>query len=138
MDGTTPTLTLSSCLAEISAKGIPWAGDAGAGFDTGLYAVLDHIDDGASAVLYFRPQNQQFLLYVYVPSHDAQVAADVADSVTRYLRYTDTVYGSRGAGKALPGAVLYELDRPEARRRIAALRCALGEPAEDVPPYQFH
>lgn len=134
----TPALPLSSCLAEISANRIPWAGDPGADFRTGLYAVLDHIDDNASALLYYRPQSQQFLLYVYVPSRDEMAVADVAEAVTRYLKHADALYGTPGRSESLPGAVLYELDRPEACRRIASLRRALSQPVQDVVPHRFH
>lgn len=137
MDANT-NLPLSQCLSEIASLGVPWAGDPGASFDTGLYAVLDHVDDGALALLYFRPEDHEFLLYVYTATHDETIAHEVADDVTRYLQRADTVFGALVGGDASPGAMLWELDREEARRRIDQLRRVLARPGEDVGPCALH
>ena len=133
-----PSLSLSSCLSEIASEGIPWAGDPGADFNTGLYAVLDHADDNASAVMYYRPQSHQFLMYVYVPSHDENAAAHVADAVTRYLRRPSVLTGVERDDGMLPGEELHELDRVEARSRLASLRRVLEQPAEDEAAYRVY
>jgi hypothetical protein len=133
-----PPLSLSSCLSEIVAEKIPWAGDPGADFNTGLYAVLDHAEDNASAVMYYRPQSHQFLMYVYVPSHDEHAAAHVADAVTRYLRRPSALYSLDREDGMLPGEELHELDRVEARRRLAALQRVLAQPAEDQAAYRVY
>jgi hypothetical protein len=138
MDAATASLPLSRCLSEIAANEVPWAGDSNASFDTGSYAVLDHVDEGASALLYFRPADHQFLLYVYTPTHNDAMAADVADAVTRYLCRADAVYGHPLVKDSAPGEVLWELDRDEARRRLEQIRHVLARPNEDVRPYAFH
>ena len=131
-------LSLSSCLSEIVSEGIPWAGDPGADFNTGLYAVLDHADDDASAVMYYRPQSHQFLMYVYVPSHDEHAAAHVADAVTRYLQRPAALSGTDREINELPGAELHELDRIEARNRLTSLQRILAQPAEDESTYRVY
>jgi hypothetical protein len=132
------SLPLSRCLSEIASRGVPWAGDPGANFDTGLFAVLDHVDDGALALLYFRPEDHEFLVYVYTATHDERVAHEVAEDVTRYLQSAETIFGTPRDGDASPGAVLWELDREEARRRIDQLRRVLARPGEDVGPSALH
>jgi hypothetical protein len=131
-------LSLSSCLSEIVSGGIPWAGDPGADFNTGLYAVLDHADDDASAVMYYRPQSHQFLMYVYVPSHDERAAAHVADAVTRYLRRPAALSGAGCEVGEPAGAELHELDRIEARNRLTSLQRILAQPAEDQSTYRVY
>ncbi len=133
-----PTLSLSSCLSEIVSERIPWAGDPGADFNTGLYAVLDHADDHASAVMYYRPQSHQFLMYVYVPSHDEGTAAHVADAVTHYLRRPAALSGAEQGDGMLPGEQLHELDRAEAQIRLASLQRVLAQPAEDQAAYRVY
>lgn len=133
-----PSLSLSSCLEEIVSERIPWAGDPGADFNTGLYAVLDHVEDNASAVMYYRPQSHQFLMYVYVPSHDEEAAAQVADAVTRYLRHPAALSPSDDDHGLLPGEELHELDRVEARRRLASLQRVLAVPAEDQSAFRVY
>ena len=134
----TPAPTLATCLAEITAQDIPWAGDPGADFNTGLYAVLDHANDHASAVMYYRPQSHEFLMYVYVPSHDESAAAEVADAVARYIRRPGALCGTRADAGTLPGAVLWELDKLEAARRLATLRATLSCPAEDLGAFRVY
>jgi hypothetical protein len=132
------SLTLSGCLAEIATHGIPWAGDPGAGFDTGLYAVLDHAEARASAVLYYRPQDQQFLMYVYLPSGDEGAVTKVADAVVGYMKRGDVVHGRPVPARDLPGAVLCELDAIEAHKRLRTICEHLNPPIRDPRPFAFH
>ncbi|MCX7057340.1 MAG: hypothetical protein NTZ79_09130 [Proteobacteria bacterium] len=130
--------TLSGCVEEIATRGIPWAGDPGADFDTGLYAVLDHVEAQASAVVYYRPEEHRFLMYVYVPSNDAEVVAEVTDAITSYMQQADVVNSSGLPANELPGAVLHELDATEAHKRLKTICEQTNSPADDLVPFAFH
>jgi len=132
------TLTLTDCLREIASRKIPWAGEPGAGFDTGLYAVLDHAYQHASAVLYYRPEEHEFLLYIYSASADGCEAAKVADAVTNYLKRAGVIEGAEIPGDVPAGALLHELDKTEAQQRLAAIKRALQPDYREVWPYSFH
>jgi hypothetical protein len=134
------SLTLAGCLAQIAIHDILWADSPGAGFHTGLYAVPDHADPQASAMLYYPPQDQRFPLSIYAPSNDEGAIAEVAVAVAvaGCMMRSDLIQGRPVFSRELPGAVLHVLDATEAHKRLTTICRQLDPPTRDVRPCSCH